>query len=179
MFTEPKAWDNLQKKLVKGLAEYLIAQVEAGAEALQIFDSWLGGMSKEQYVVYVKPYLTELIRLVRDKTDVPIIFFATGINHLYSELADLDVEVLGLDWRCSFQEINQVLSGNFCLQGNIDPLLLFADWELIEKNLKRIMSEVEGLPAYVFNLGHGILPKTPIENVERLVNFINEYSYES
>lgn len=177
MFNNKKAWSELQEKLVSALTEYLLAQVEAGASAIQIFDSWLGGLSPEQYVEYVEPYLAKLIDNVKSKCDVPVIFFATGVSSLYPELKRLNVDAMGVDWRISLIEADKLLDSKFTLQGNLDPLLLFSSKENIEKEVMRILEEGSKLKSFVFNLGHGILPKTPIENVKLVVDLVNNYSY--
>ncbi len=174
-FENPEAWAKLQEHLVVALTDYLLAQVQAGCQALQIFDSWLGGMSLRQYQIFVKPYLEKLITNLKAKTDCPIVFFGTGLYHLSSELKNLNVECQGVDWRQSLTVATQALGGKFCLQGNLDPLMLFADWQQIEIEVDQILREAEGLSGFVFNLGHGILPQTPIANVEKLVEKLKNY----
>lgn len=174
MFKEPESWQDLQFKLVAALKNYLLAQVKAGAAALQIFDSWLGGLNVQQYKLYVKPYLEKLFRDIKSETDVPLIFFGTGLSHLSGEFIDLPVDVIGLDWRQDIVSVNELYQNKFALQGNLDPLLLFADWKLIRKEADLILRQAESVDGFIFNLGHGILPETPVENVERLVGYIRE-----
>ena len=175
IFNEESAWHALQEKLVVALGDYLIAQVEAGAQAVQIFDSWLGGMSVRQYQQYVEPYVKALISRVKDSTDVPVVFFATGVGHLYQEFLKLPADVIGVDWRQDLSTAQAIFQNRFALQGNLDPLLLFADGEKVEEEAKKILSQTKDIEGFVFNLGHGILPETPIENVERLVKLVHEF----
>ena len=175
IFNEESAWHVLQEKLVVALGDYLIAQVEAGAQAVQIFDSWLGGMSVRQYQQYVEPYVKALISRVKDSTDVPVVFFATGVGHLYQEFLKLPADVIGVDWRQDLSTAQAIFQNRFALQGNLDPLLLFADGEKVEEEAKKILSQTKDIEGFVFNLGHGILPETPIENVERLVKLVHEF----
>lgn len=175
IFNEEAAWHQLQEKLVVALGDYLIAQVAAGAQVIQIFDSWLGGMSVRQYQRYVEPYVKALITKVKDATDVPVVFFATGVGHLYQEFLKLPADVIGVDWRQDLSSAQAVFQNKFALQGNIDPLLLFAEWETLEEEAKTILAQTKDIDGFVFNLGHGILPTTPIDNVERLVRLVHEF----
>jgi uroporphyrinogen decarboxylase len=171
---EPKAWHSLQTKLAKLSADYLVAQVEAGCESLQIFDSWLGYVGPREYDVFIEPYLQSLIEQVRSRTDVPIVFFATGVAGLFPRLAKLQVDAFGVDWRLTLPQAKQLLGLDLPLQGNLDPQLLAGDWSYIESSAREILAEAKSIPAHVFNLGHGILPHTPVDNVERLVALVKE-----
>ena len=166
------AWHSLQEKLVAMVVEYLLAQVKAGASAVQIFDSWLGGLSPNQYSKYVHPYLKEIVRQLKAKTSVPIIFFATGISSLYSQIKTLEFDCIGVDWRIELDVANTLLDNKFVLQGNLDPLALFAPKENLKNEINSILDRSKYLKSFVFNLGHGILPKTPIENVEYAIEVI-------
>lgn len=175
MLTDPESWHELQLKLVDLVVEYLVAQAEHGASALQLFDSWLGALGPSQYDRYVKPYLDAILRRVRERTVVPLIFFATGTAGILSELCALDTDALGLDWRVSLTCAKQAAGRPLVGQGNLDPMTLFAPFDVIERETRRILEEGKGLKAHVFNLGHGVLQHTPIENVERLVSLVRSW----
>lgn len=175
MVKEPQLWHQLQSKLVTLSADYLVAQVEAGCESLQIFDSWLGSVGPREYDTFVAPYLVELISLVRKRVSVPVVFFATGVAGLFPQLSELDVDAFGVDWRVTLSQARDLLGRSLPLQGNLDPQILTGQWEYVERSVKAILAEARDLPAHIFNLGHGILPHTPVENVERLVALVTEW----
>jgi uroporphyrinogen decarboxylase len=172
---EPETWHMLQSKLTMLSADYLVAQVEAGCRALQIFDSWLGYVGPREYETFVQPYVHELVSQVRSRTDVPVVFFATGVAGLFPKLAELDVSAFGVDWRLSLPQAQGLLGRNLPLQGNLDPQILTGDWSYVERSAKAILGEAKHIGGHVFNLGHGILPHTPVANVERLVALVKEY----
>lgn len=176
MTGEPALWHTLQSKLTRLSADYLVAQVHAGCSALQIFDSWLGAVGPREYDRFVAPYLKELVTSVKKRVDVPVVFFATGVAGLMPRLAELEVDAFGADWRVSLPQARDLIGRKVPLQGNLDPQILTGPWEYVEKSAKAILSEARDLPAHVFNLGHGILPHTPVENVERLVALVKEHS---
>lgn len=175
MVGEPEAWHVLQSKLAALSADYLVAQAEAGCEALQIFDSWLGYVGPREYDALVEPYLRELVQQVRARTSVPLIFFATGVAGLFPRLSKLNVDVFGVDWRISLAQARGLLGRDVPLQGNLDPQILTGDWSYVEKSARAILEDASELSAHVFNLGHGILPHTPVVNVERLVELVKGY----
>jgi uroporphyrinogen decarboxylase len=172
MSREPKAWDELQNKLVCMLLDYLEAQVAAGANALQIFESWLGVVSPEQYERYVQPYLKKLFVQLKQRVDVPVIFFSTGTSALFPRFVDFPIDVLGVDWRCDLQLANQLAHGKFALQGNLDPHALLGSEDLWTAEVRRIVQQGQSLNGHIFNLGHGILPETSTEVVSRLVELV-------
>lgn len=175
MIGDGEAWHLLQSKLAQLSADYLVAQAEAGCEALQIFDSWLGYVGPREYDAFVEPYLRSLIEQVRARTSVPLIFFATGVAGLFPRLATLDVTAFGVDWRLSLSQARELLNREVPLQGNLDPQLLTGDWSYIERSARAILEEARDISGHIFNLGHGILPHTPVENVERLVDLVKDY----
>lgn len=174
MFSEPKFWHLLQEKLSAMLVEYLVMQVEAGASALQIFDSWLGQLSPLQYQRYVEPYLKQIISDVRKRCTVPILFFSTGTAGLYPYFSALDIDVLGVDWRIDFNHAAQLFGRSVPLQGNLDPILLIKGGKILEEETKRVLNQGKSAPAHIFNLGHGILPPTPPEHVELVLKIIRD-----
>src|ERR1700690_1864324 len=177
MYSSPAAWDELMRKLVAVVSEYAAEQVRAGADVIQIFDSWVGCLSVEDYRCYVLPRTTELVKALQ-KTGAPIIYFGTDSATLLPSMKETGAEVIGLDWRIPLdQGWNAVGSG--AVQGNLDPVLLFAAWKEIKSRAAEILRQAGGRPGHIFNLGHGILPETPVENVKELAAFVREYSADS
>ena len=177
MYSSPESWAELMGKLVAVVSEYAAQQVRAGADAIQIFDSWVGCLSVEDYRRYVLPHTTELVKALQ-KTGAPIIYFGTDSATLLPSMKETGAEVIGLDWRIPLdQGWNAVGSG--AVQGNLDPVLLFAAWKEIKSRAAEILRRAGGRPGHIFNLGHGILPETPVENVKALAAFVREYSADS
>ncbi len=173
MYTSPVAWDELMRKLVAVVSEYAAEQVGAGADAIQIFDSWVGCLSVEDYRRYVLPRTTELVKLLQ-RTGVPIIYFGTDSATLLPSMKETGAEVIGLDWRIPLDEGWRSLGSTGAVQGNLDPVLLFADWKELKSRAEDILRRAAGRPGHIFNLGHGILPETPVENVKALAKFVHE-----
>jgi uroporphyrinogen decarboxylase len=174
MYSAPAAWDELMAKLVAVVSAYAAEQVRAGADAIQIFDSWIGCLSVEDYRRYVLPYATSLVKTLQ-KSGAPIIYFGTDTATLLPSMKHTGAEVIGLDWRIPLdQGWNAVGTG--AIQGNLDPVLLFADWKEIKLRASDILRRAGGRPGHIFNLGHGILPETSVENVKALAKFVQEYS---
>jgi len=174
MYQAPLTWDLLMKKISEVLIRYLNAQVRAGAQALQLFDSWVGCLSPADYEEFVLPYLRKIFRGL-DKA-VPVIHFGTSTSALLPLMKKAGGDVIGLDWRVNLQEAWLRLGHDVAIQGNLDPAILFGPIHLIRKEVKRILRQAEGRPGHIFNLGHGILPETPVENVVALVDMVHEYS---
>jgi uroporphyrinogen decarboxylase len=168
------AWDGLMEKISEVLIRYLNAQIRAGVQALQFFDSWVGCLSPTDYEGYVLPYSKKVIDGV-DKS-VPLIHFATSSSSLLELMKRAGGDVIGVDWRVNLGEAWTRLGYDVAIQGNLDPVILLSPPDLIEKEVKRILNEAGGRPGHIFNLGHGILPNTPVENVTALVNIVHEYS---
>jgi uroporphyrinogen decarboxylase len=177
MYGQPDAWHQLMAKLTALVADYLVAQAEAGADALQIFDSWAGALSPFDYAEFVLPYVKQCIATVRQgvPTTPPIIYFGTDMGGLHALLRTLDADVIGADWRVNLDEAWAQLGPGFAVQGNLDPHTLLAPWPIIERRAADILQRAAGRPGHIFNLGHGILPETPVENVRRLVEFVHSY----
>jgi uroporphyrinogen decarboxylase len=175
MYSSPAAWDELMSKLVTVVSEYATEQVRAGADALQIFDSWVGCLSVEDYRRYVLPRTTELVKVLQ-KSGVPIIYFGTDSATLLSSMKQTGAEVIGLDWRIPLDEGWRSVGHDCAVQGNLDPVLLFAEWKELKSRAENILQLADGRPGHIFNLGHGILPETPVENVKALAQFVQEHS---
>jgi uroporphyrinogen decarboxylase len=173
MYCAPSAWQELMHKLVTVLSEYAAQQVRAGADVIQIFDSWVGCLSLEDYRHYVLPSAARLIKAVQS-TGVPVIYFGTDTATLLASMKETGAQVIGLDWRIPLSEgWSKVGSG--AVQGNLDPVLLFAPWKELKARAGGILQLAAGRPGHIFNLGHGILPETPVENVKALVQFVQDY----
>jgi len=177
MYSAPAAWNELMAKLVAVTAVYSAEQVQAGADTIQIFDSWVGCLSVEDYRHYVLPHVTALVKRLQ-KTGVPIIYFGTDSATLLPSMKETGAEVIGLDWRIPLDTGWQSLSHECAVQGNLDPVLLFADWKELKSRAAEILRQAAGRPGHIFNLGHGILQETPVENVKALCDFIREHSAE-
>jgi len=175
MYRSPALWDELLGKLVEVLAAYAADQVRAGADVLQVFDSWVGCLSVEDYRRYVLPRTTELIQRLR-KTGAPIIYFGTDSTTLLPSMKETHADVLGLDWRVPLDVGWQMIGHDTAVQGNLDPVLLFAEWPELQSRAENILKQANGRPGHIFNLGHGILPQTPVDNVKALAGFVKEYS---
>jgi uroporphyrinogen decarboxylase len=173
MYCSPAAWDDLMRKLIAIVSEYATEQVRAGADVIQIFDSWAGCLSVEDYRRYVLPRTTELVKTLQ-KTGAPIIYFATESTALLPSMKQTGAEVIGLDWRIPLDEGWRSFGMAGAVQGNLDPVLLFADWKEVKSRAEDILGRAGGRPGHIFNLGHGILPETPVENVKALVKFVQE-----
>jgi uroporphyrinogen decarboxylase len=173
MYCLPAAWDELMCKLIAIVSEYAAEQVRAGADVIQIFDSWAGCLSVEDYRRYVLPRTTELVQTLQ-MTGAPIIYFATESTALLPSMKQTGAEVIGLDWRIPLDEGWRSVGLTGAVQGNLDPVLLFADWKQLRSRAKEILRLAGGRPGHIFNLGHGILPETPVENVKALVQFVQE-----
>jgi uroporphyrinogen decarboxylase len=173
MYSQPQAWDELQSKLVAVTSAYARTQVEAGADVIQVFDSWVGCLSVEDYRQYVLPRTTELIRSL-NASGAPVIYFGTDTSTLLASMKETGADVIGLDWRIPLDEGWKRLGNDVAVQGNLDPVLLFADWKQVKAGARRILDEAGGKPGHIFNLGHGILPETPVENVKGLAEYVQE-----
>ena len=175
MYSSPAAWDELMTKLVAVTSEYAAEQVRAGADTIQIFDSWVGCLSVEDYRRYVLAHVTDLVKRLQ-KTGVPVIYFGTDSATLLPSMKETGAEVVGLDWRIPLDRGWGLMNFQGAVQGNLDPVVLFADWKEIQPRAEDILRRAAGRPGHIFNLGHGILPETPVENVKRLCKFVQEYS---
>jgi uroporphyrinogen decarboxylase len=174
MYLAPKVWDELMLKLVSVVAQYAAEQVESGADTIQIFDSWVGCLSVEDYRRYVMPRTAELVQQLQKKTRVPIIYFGTDSTTLLPSMQETGAEVIGLDWRVPLDEGWSRLGFQGGVQGNLDPVVLFADWKEVKSRAADILHRAGGRPGHIFNLGHGILPETPVQTVKDLATFLRE-----
>jgi len=175
MHQDPKAWHLLLEKITTASIDYLNAQVEAGADLLQIFDSWVGQLSAAEYREFVMPHSKRLIAGVQDsQKHIPIIHFGTNTDHLLELMKEAGGDVIGVDTKTDIVSASSRLS-NVAIQGNLDPVLLFADRKTLLAEAKKILEAVGSRPGFIFNLGHGILPETPVDNVMALVDYVHEW----
>jgi len=175
MYSDPASWSQLMNKLVAVVSQYAAEQVAAGADVIQVFDSWVGCLSVEDYRRYVLPHATELVNKLQ-KTGAPIIYFGTDSATLLPSMKETGAEVIGVDWRIPIDEGWRSLDFKGAVQGNLDPVLLFAGWKELKARAEDILQRVAGRPGHIFNLGHGILPETPVDNVKNLARFVREHS---
>jgi uroporphyrinogen decarboxylase len=175
MYLNPSAWETLMGKLVEVLAAYSEEQVRGGADALQIFDSWVGCLSVEDYRRYALPHTRKLVQRLK-ATGVPIIYFGTDTATLLPSMKETGAQVIGIDWRMPLDLGWKSLDHQGAVQGNLDPVVLFSDQKELRARTEAILDQAGGRPGHIFNLGHGILPETPVENVIALVNFVRELS---
>lgn len=174
MYAEPKAWFALMDKLADMTITYVKSQINAGAKAIQIFDSWVGALNVEDYRYFIKPVMNRIFSSLREE-NVPLIMFGVGASHLANEWHDLPLDVVGLDWRLPIAEARQ-RGITKTVQGNLDPAILLAPWEVIEEKAKAILDQGMQQPGYIFNLGHGVFPEVNPDTLKRLAQFVHDYS---
>ena len=172
MYRDPGAWDALMSRLVDATILYLRAQADAGTHALQLFDSWVGILGPSDYARFVQPHMRRLFDAL--PPGVPTIHFGTGTATLLEAQRDAGGSVIGLDWRVELDEAWQRLGPEVAVQGNLDPVLLLAPRDEIHQAARRILDQAAGRPGHIFNLGHGILPQTPVDEVRALVDFVHD-----
>jgi uroporphyrinogen decarboxylase len=175
MYRQPAAWRLLLDKLIVVLREYAAQQVAAGADVIQIFDSWAGALSIPDYREFVLPATTTLVREVQS-LGVPVIYFGVDTASLLPAMRETGADVLGLDWRVPLDHAWRSLDYACAVQGNLDPITLFAGQDLLRDRVHEILKQAANRPGHIFNLGHGIVPGTPVENVQAVVKFVHEYA---
>jgi uroporphyrinogen decarboxylase len=174
MYQDAGAWHALMERLADATASYLNRQIAAGADAVQLFDSWVGCLAPDDYREFVLPHMRQLIRSLTP--GVPVIHFGTDTSALLELMKDAGGDVIGLDWRVDLREAWARLGYNIAVQGNLDPVALFASPAEIQRHVRKILEKADGHPGHIFNLGHGILPGTPVDHVLALVDAVHEYS---
>jgi uroporphyrinogen decarboxylase len=175
MMSQPAVWHELMDKLSQVIGNYLLAQARAGAQALQVFDSWVGALSPQDYRQHVQPYTRRAIEIAR-AGNVPIIHFGTGTNGMLDALRDAGGDIIGVDWTIDLDAAWARLGDGVGIQGNLDPIALFAPWDELRARAQDVLDRAKGHPGHIFNLGHGILPGTPVDNVKRLVDFVHAFT---
>ena len=173
-YSAPEAWKRLMERLAKLIGEYLNCQIAAGADAVQIFDSWAGCLTPSDYEQFVQPYTKAVIDAVTP--GVPVINFSTGTSGLLKQLRATGGDVIGLDWRINLDEGWATVGHDVAVQGNLDPVALFAAPKEIKSRVAEILRRAGGRPGHIFNLGHGVLPETPVDHVIAMVDAVHELS---
>jgi len=174
MISDPGAWNALMERLARTIARYLNAQIAAGAQVVQLFDSWVGCLGPEDYRRYVLPHARAVIRRV--EPNAPVIHFATGNAALLPLMAEAGGTVIGIDWRVRLDEAWKTIGHDSAIQGNLDPVVLLTSPRQIRLAAQEILDQAGGRPGHIFNLGHGVLPQTPVENAIALVEAVKELS---
>ena len=175
MYNNPKLARSLLSKLAKTVAEYLSAQIEAGADALQIFDSWGGILSSGDYNDFSLHFIKETISMIKRKNE-PVIVFSKGVHHSFNNLSESGADVLSLDWTVDISQIRDLVGGRVALQGNLDPCALYADIDSIKREVLRILDSFGHNDGHIFNLGHGILPDIQPDTVRAFITLVKEES---
>lgn len=171
MHKEFKVYDELMNKITISTAKYLQAQVDSGCPIVQIFDTWAGIVSPNDYNRFIFPYVDKLINMLKN---AHVIYFAKESATFYNKIKDLNCTGLGVDWKINLDEADKILCNKFVLQGNLDPAILFTDQKTISEETDEILKLGSNIKGHIFNLGHGILPETPVENVKFLVDYVHD-----
>lgn len=175
MYGAPDLWHQLQERLTSIMSRYLLAQVYAGVDVVQLFDSWAGALAPDDYVAFVQPY-TRRIFAALAPTGIPTIHFGTNTATLLGEMKTDGASIIGVDWRVPLDEAWERVGFDKGIQGNLDPGALLGSPEVMERKAADVLRRAAGRPGHIFNLGHGLLPATPLDNAVRLVDFVHEYS---
>ena len=173
MWTEPEAFDVLMDRLSDMVVQYLTAQVEAGASALQLFDSWVGALSPEDYGTQVLPHMREIFKDLA-KLQVPLIYFGVGTQHLLPLMAEAGATVLGVDWRTPVTRAREIVGNRIGLMGNLDPQRLLSGWSATKRGSQEILNSMSHDPTFIFNLGHGVPKETDLNVLKQLVSWIHQ-----
>ncbi|HLI29735.1 MAG TPA: uroporphyrinogen decarboxylase [Terriglobia bacterium] len=174
MYRDPGAWHALMEYLTRNVVKYMNGQIAAGVQAIQVFDSWVGCLSPSDYQEFVAPHMRRLFEQL--SSGVPVIHFGTGTGLLLEQMRDAGGNVIGLDAHVELDQAWRQLGSDVAVQGNMDPIVLYADLPFIRRRAVKILQQAAGRPGHIFNLGHGILPETPVENVIELVRAVHEES---
>jgi len=170
MYGAPEVWHALMEKLTETSVSYLAGKVRAGADVIQLFDSWVGHLSVDDYREFVAPYSARIL----ESLTVPTVHFGTGTTHLLEDMAEAGGDVIGIDWRIPIDRGWDLPGHDRAVQGNLDPTLLLGDWERVERGAHAILDAVNGRPGHIFNLGHGVLPATDPADLGRIVELVHE-----
>lgn len=177
MYSAPEVYSTLMQHLASLLSDYIVAQIRAGAQAVQIFDSWVGNLSPQDYERYVLPYSQQVLAAAQTE-GVPVIHFGTNTSTLLPLMKRAGGSVFGLDWRTPLEDGWKSLGEDVAVQGNLDPAMLFAPIDEIKAQVHAILQSAGGRPGHIFNLGHGVLQHTPVENLKAVVEMVHEYQAE-
>jgi len=173
MYTNPVAWNLLMKKLSKLINTYINAQINQGVSLIQLFDSWVGCLSESDYISYVLPFSKEVFDNIQNKK-IPTIHFGTNTAGMLPAFSSVNCNVISVDWRMPIAKCWEIIGYKKGIQGNLDPILLLSDWNTIKKNVDIIFDQIPRKKGFIFNLGHGVLPETPVENLVKLTDYVHQ-----
>jgi uroporphyrinogen decarboxylase len=174
MYRDRQAWEALMERLARAVTLYLNAQIAAGVQAVQLFDSWAGCLAPNDYREYVLPFMRQVIAAITP--GVPVISFATGNPQLVALMAEAGPAVIGVDWRVRLDDAWNMAGHDRAVQGNLDPMALLAPIDELRRRASDVLEQAAGRPGHIFNLGHGVLPQTPVDNARALVDMVHELS---
>jgi uroporphyrinogen decarboxylase len=173
MYKNQDAWSLLMDKLSNMILVYLSEQIESGVDALQLFDSWVGCLSENDYKEFVLPYSKKIFAELSPKK-IPLIHFGTNTAGMLQSFSSVKCDVVGIDWRIPVHKAWEEIGLEKAIQGNLDPILLEGDFSLIKKRVDEIFSQLPKKEGYIFNLGHGVLPSTPVDTIKKLTNYVHK-----
>ncbi|HWI61752.1 MAG TPA: uroporphyrinogen decarboxylase [Symbiobacteriaceae bacterium] len=176
MYSEPKVWAALMEKLSDMVSTYLVDQIHAGCHAVQLFDSWVGNLNRADYDKYVKPHMYGIINAVK-KTGAPLILFGVHTGHLLKSFSDLGADVIGIDWKEEMDKAWNVVGPQHAVQGNLDPIAVFAPEDVMREKVHDVLRRTEGRPGHIFNLGHGCMPSMQISALQKVVEMVHSYDH--
>ena len=174
MYGHPQAWHRLCALFAEVIGQYLVAQVEAGVDAVQVFDSWVGALNAADYREFILPHTKRIFEIVGEKTTVPTIHFGVGSWSILREMREAGGDVIGADWRTPLDEAWERIGHDRGIQGNLDPTLLLGPTDRLLRGVDDVLARAGGRPGHIFNLGHGILPPTPLEHVQAVARYVHE-----
>jgi uroporphyrinogen decarboxylase len=173
MYGQPEVWNALMNKLTEVVSRYLVAQIDAGVDVVQLFDSWVGALGPSAYRRFVQPYTRRIFQAVR-QTGTPTIHFGTGTASLLELMAETGSDIVSVDWRVDLDEAWECIGYDLGIQGNLDPTLLLTSWDVVEQGMNDVLRRAQNRPGHIFNLGHGVLADTDPDMLRRLVDAVHE-----
>ncbi|HYG60055.1 MAG TPA: uroporphyrinogen decarboxylase [Symbiobacteriaceae bacterium] len=176
MYSEPETWATLMEKLSDMVAAYLVDQINAGCHAVQLFDSWVGNLNRADYEQYVQPYMYRIVDAVK-ATGRPLIHFGVHTGHLLESMAATGADVVGVDWKEEIDRAWERIGYNHAVQGNLDPVAVFAPHDVMKAKVHDVLRRTEGRPGHIFNLGHGCMPQMKISDLQRVVEYVHAYDH--
>ncbi|MFZ5817073.1 MAG: uroporphyrinogen decarboxylase [Bacillota bacterium] len=176
MYAQPEVWHALMGKLSEMVATYLVDQVKAGCQLVQLFDSWVGNLTRADYETYVRPHMYRITEAVR-ATGAPLIYFGVNTGHLLTSMSEIRPDVMGVDWHEELDKAWDRIGPDFAVQGNLDPVAVFAPSDILEAKVKDVLRRTEGRPGHIFNLGHGIMPSMSVDALKRVAEIVHSYDH--
>lgn len=176
MYTQPDVWNALMTKLADMVSTYLVDQINAGCQLVQLFDSWVGNLTRADYETYVRPHMFRIAEAVRS-TGAPLMQFGVHTGHLLESMSAIKPDVVGIDWREELDKAWERIGPDFAVQGNLDPVALFAPPDVLEAKVKDVLRQTEGRPGHIFNLGHGVMPQMTVSSLQRVAEIVHSYDH--